>query len=327
MTGSDIMKYYIGIDIGGTNIAAGLTDEKCNLIIKMSIKTNAPRSADSICDDIAVLCRKLCEKSGIPYEEVVGIGAACPGIIKDGVVGYASNLKFDNVPLKKLLEEKTGKRCAVCNDANAAALAEYAAGAGKGYKSLVAVTIGTGVGGGIVFGGRIWEGFNGAGAEIGHIVVVPGGRLCSCGNRGCLETYCSATALINDTKEAMMNNPESMLWDVCGSIESVNGKTAYDAAERGDVAAQNVINSFIKYLSIGVANIVTLIQPEIVCIGGGMSAEGDTLIAPLCDLVSQNGVIKSLANKPKIVAAGLLNDAGIVGAAADIIGEMQNEEE
>ncbi len=319
------MRYYIGVDIGGTNIAIGVVDEGFNIKCKGSIKTNAPRSAESICDDIAALGKSLCEKNGISYDQIEGIGVASPGIIKDGVVVFASNLRFDNVPLKDMLEERTGKKCAVCNDANAAALAEYAAGAGKDYHSLVAVTIGTGVGGGIVLNGRIWEGFNGAGAEIGHIVTVPGGRLCTCGNRGCLETYCSATALINDTKEAMVNNPDSLLWQVCGHTDNVTGKSAYEAAELGDEAAKNVIKKFIKYLSIGVANIITLLQPEVVCIGGGMSAEGETLIAPLDKLVKENGVIKSLSKRPKIRAAGLFNDAGIVGAAADIMFDETDE--
>ncbi|MBO5913390.1 MAG: ROK family protein [Clostridia bacterium] len=313
------MKYYIGVDIGGTNIAVGVVDEEFNIICKASIKTNAPRSAESICDDIASLGKQLCTDNGIDYADIQGYGVASPGIIKDGIVVLASNLKFEDVPLKEMLEERTGKSCSVCNDANAAALAEYVAGAGKGYHSLVAVTIGTGVGGGIVLNGRIWEGFNGAGAEIGHIVTVPGGRLCTCGNRGCLETYCSATALINDTKEAMINNPQSKLWEVCGNVDNVTGKSAYDAAEMGDEVAANVIKKFIKYLSIGVANIITLLQPEVVCIGGGMSAEGETLIAPLDKLVKESGVIRSLSKRPKIRTAGLFNDAGIVGAAADVM--------
>ena len=313
------MKYYIGVDIGGTNIAAGVVDETYTILASDSIPTKAPRSAEEMCDDIVILCKNICLKAGVSYNEICGIGAACPGLIKDGIVTFASNLGFENVPLKDILESKSGKRCEVCNDANAAALAEYAAGAGKKYHSLVAVTIGTGVGGGIVLNGKIWEGFNGAGAEIGHLVTVPGGRLCSCGNRGCLEAYCSATALINDTKEAMINNPNSKLWEVSGGIDHVTGKHAFDAADRGDVIAQNVIKRFIKYLSIGVANIITLLQPEVVCIGGGMSKEGDTLIVPLDKLVADNGVIKSLASKPKIKAARLFNDAGIVGAAADIM--------
>ncbi len=322
------MRYYIGVDIGGTNIVTGLLDEDFNILQKLSVKTNAPRAAESICDDIATMSHKLCEMQGINFDEVLGIGAACPGVIKDGVVSFASNLKFENVPLKEILERKIHKKCAVCNDANAAALAEYASGSGKGYDSLAAITIGTGVGGGIVLNGRIWDGFNGAGAEMGHIIAVPGGRLCTCGNRGCLEAYCSATALINDTKEVMLNNPDSKLWEISGGIDNVDGQTAYLAAKQGDKYAQSLIDRFIKYLSIGVANVVTLLQPEIVCIGGGMSAEGENLIAPLDEMVSHNAIIKTLAkaHRPKIVAARLLNDAGIVGAAAHIAGELKNEE-
>lgn len=321
------MKYYIGVDIGGTNIAAAIVDKEYKILSKTSIKTNAPRSAESICEDIAKTCNLLCEESGIPYADICGIGAACPGLIKDGVVTLASNLGFCDVPLKEILQQKTNKPCSVCNDANVAALAEYSAGSGKGYHSLAMITIGTGIGGGIVLDGKIWEGFNGAGAEMGHITAVPSGRLCSCGNRGCLETYCSATALINDTKEAMLNHPESKLWEICPTIDSVNGKTVFDAEKLGDTTAQNVIDRFIKYLSIGVTNIITLIQPEVVCIGGGMSAQGDRIIVPLNYSISQNGVIKTLKKRPIITAAHFLNDAGIIGAVADIMKEIAKNEE
>ncbi len=318
------MKYTIGIDIGGTNIAAGIVDEKYNVIVTDSVKTNAPRSAESICDDIDAMCRKLSDSSGIPFDEINGIGIACPGIIKNGIVEVASNLKFDQVPLKDMIEERTGLKCDVCNDANAVALAEYIIQFDKKYHSLVAITIGTGIGGGIIVDGKILDGFNGAGAEIGHMILNPGGRLCACGNKGCFEAYCSATALINDTKEAMFNNPDSKLWEVCQSIDHVDGKTAYDAAKLGDEVANKVVNKFIKYLSVGVANVITLLQPEVVCIGGGMSAEEDNLITPLDKLVKENGIIKNLKRRTRIRSAQLYNDAGIVGAAAHINGSIND---
>ena len=318
------MKYYIGVDIGGTNIAAGIVDEKYAIVHSGSIKTIAPRSAESICDDIAKLCGKIASDCGISFSDIQGIGVASPGIIKNGVVVFAKNLDFDNVPLKSMLEERTGKHIAVCNDANAAALAECMVGSGKGCGSLVAVTIGTGIGGGIVINGRIFEGFNGAGAEIGHIVIVPDGRLCVCGNRGCFETYCSASALIRDTKEAMMANKNSALWKICGSIDRVDGKSVYDAAKLGDATAEKLLDRFVRYLSIGVSNIVTLLQPDVVCIGGGMSEQEDALINPLVNLVNETGIIKELSQKTRITAAALYNEAGIIGAAADIIGEMNN---
>ena len=319
------MRYYIGVDIGGTNIAIGVVDENYNIINKTSVKTDAPRSADSIIDEILDACYYLCNNSGVPFSVIEGIGIACPGLIKDGVVISAPNLKFENINLKEKFSKNVKKICGICNDANAAALGEYVKGIGKQYHSLVALTIGTGVGGGMVLDGKIWDGFNGAGAEIGHIVIVPEGRLCGCGSRGCLECYCSATALINDTKEAMLNNKESKLWQICDLLEKVNGKTVFDAAALGDEVSEKLIDRFIKYLGIGLVNIITLIQPEVICIGGGMSTEGDRLIKPLNAAILNNGVIRSLKNKPKIIAASLFNDAGIVGAVANVIGEMKNE--
>ena len=315
------MGYYVGVDIGGTNIAIGIVDEEYNIVGKTSIKTNTPRSAEEIADDILSTTESLCKSCDIPFGAIGGIGLACPGLIKNGVVLSAPNLKFENVNLGKLVHEKSNKICTVCNDANAAALGEYVKGVGTAYHSLVAVTIGTGVGGGMVLDGKIWDGFNGAGAEVGHIVIIPEGRLCSCGNRGCLEAYCSATALIKDTKEAMINNRDSKLWEVCDSPENVDGKTVYAAAALGDGVSKKLIENFINYLSIGITNIATLIQPEIICIGGGMSAEGDRLIKPLNDIIEKNKLMSSLKSKPKIIAATLFNDAGIIGAAANLKGK------
>lgn len=316
------MSYYVGVDIGGTNIAVGIVDEDYNIIGKTSIKTNAPRSAEEISDDILNTTEGLCKNCDIPFGTIAGIGLACPGLIKDGVIISASNLKFENVDLGKIIHEKCNKACMVCNDANAAALGEYVKGVGNDYHSLVAITIGTGVGGGMVLDGKIWDGFNGAGAEVGHIVIIPEGRLCSCGNKGCLEAYCSATALIKDTKEAMLNNRSSKLWEVSDSPEKVNGKTVYEADALGDGVAKKLIENFINYLSIGITNIATLIQPEIICIGGGMSAEGDRIIKPLNDIIEKNKLMSSLKNKPKIIAATLFNDAGIIGAVANLKGKI-----
>ncbi|MBQ8783865.1 MAG: ROK family protein [Clostridia bacterium] len=310
------MKYTLGVDIGGTNVAVGIIDENYDVIIKDSFKTNAPRSAQEICDDIISTYQSLSERAGIPVEEITEIGIACPGIIKDGVVVSASNLKFTNVPLKAIVEEKTGLKCEVCNDANAVALAEYIVLKDENIHSLVAVTIGTGIGGGIVIDGKIIDGFNGAGAELGHITVEKDGRSCACGNKGCLEAYCSASALVKDTKKAMIDHPDSKLWEICNDINAVDGKTVFKAAELGDSISQEVLKSFLNYLSIGVINLITLLQPEILCIGGGMSKEKEALIEPLKKLVNENSLTKNLTDKTTIKTAVLFNDAGLVGAAA-----------
>lgn len=312
------MKYTIGVDIGGTNIVVGLVDENYKIIIKESFKTNAPRSAEEICDDIISTYKRIAEKANINLCELKQIGIACPGIIKNGVVVSATNLKFDNVPIKNIIEEKTNLHCEVCNDANAVALAEYIVSGDKDIHSLVAVTIGTGIGGGIVIDGKIIDGFNGAGAELGHITVEKDGRKCACGSKGCLETYCSASALVKETKKAMIDHPDSKLWEICNNINSVDGKTVFKASELGDKVSAEVLETFLNYLSIGVINMITLLQPEILVIGGGMSKEKDALIEPLKKLVTENSLTKNLAEKTTIKTAVLFNDAGIVGAAAYI---------
>lgn len=310
------MRFLIGVDIGGTNTAVGIVDEKYNVVAKTSFKTNAPRSAQELCKDISTAYIDLAKENGIKESEIASIGVACPGIIKKGVVISATNLKFTNVDLKAIMEKETGLHCEVCNDANAVALAEYIVLGDDNIHSLVAVTIGTGIGGGIVLDGKIVDGFNGAGAELGHITVETDGRPCPCGNKGCLEAYCSASALVRDTKKTMIDHPDSKLWEVCGDINHVDGKTVYKAAELGDEVSAKLLKSFLKYLSIGVTNIITLLQPEIVCIGGGMSKEKDALIEPLKKLVNENSLTKNLTEKTTIKTAVLFNDAGIVGAAA-----------
>lgn len=308
------MKYAIGIDLGGTNIAAGLVDENYNILAKMNLPTRAPRPADEIVADMASLARALADQCGVS-PSAVGIGA--PGIISDGVVRAASNLKFQNVPLADMMARASALPCRLGNDANAAALGENVAGAARGASSFVMITLGTGVGGGIIDHGRIWEGFNGAGAEIGHFTLYPHGRRCGCGKEGCYEAYCSATALIADTIEAMQSHPESAMWDIaCGKVENVNGKTAFDGMRAGDETARAVVDQYIFHLGLGISSILMLLQPEVLAIGGGISREGETLLAPLREIVYPNAYFDSVTPRTRLVAASLRGDAGIVGAAA-----------
>ena len=276
-------KYCIGVDLGGTNIAAGIVDLDAKKIVKKkSVKTNAPRSCEAICKDIDNLCRELCRMQGIEMRDIKWIGAVAPGIVKNGTVVFAANLGWKNVAFRKILATATRRPTFVANDANAAAYAEALWGSGEGADSLVAITIGTGVGGGIVIDKTIWEGTNGFAGELGHIPISIGGRICSCGFSGCLETYCSATALIKETKRIMGLYPESLMWKLCdGDIERVNGKTAFLALSKRDHAAKIVIDSFVDYLAIGVSTVINMFQPDVVCIGGGISREGENLLAPL----------------------------------------------
>ncbi|MGI6494845.1 MAG: ROK family protein [Kiritimatiellia bacterium] len=310
------MKLHLGIDIGGTNVVAGIVAEDGRILRKESFATRAPRDAASLCDDMADACRRLASAEGAPLAAFRKIGVGCPGLLSGGTVNLATNLGFRNVPLASLLTERTGLPTFVLNDANAAAYGELVAGCGRGASSLVAVTIGTGIGGGIMIRRRIYEGFNGQGAEVGHMVVEPDGRPCSCGYRGCFEAYCSATALVRDTREAMALHLDSAMWELCGGdLRKVDGRTAFEGMRRGDDAARAVVDSFIQHLSRGISNLVILLQPEVLCIGGSISAEGETLLAPLRELVARRTLFTEGDKATRIVAAELAGDAGLIGAA------------
>ena len=310
------MEYCIGVDLGGTNIAAGIVDLNTKKIVrKDSIKTNAPRPCEEISRDIVGLCKRLCSQMDLTIKDMRWIGIATPGIVKNGMVVTASNLGWSNAYLVESVKRQSGIDAFAANDANAATYAEAMWGVGKGTDSLVAITLGTGVGGGIVINGKIWEGINGFAAEIGHIIVDMEGRTCSCGKRGCLESYCSATSLVKDTKRIMKLYPDSKMWDmVDGDVSRINGVIPFRARERGDAAAKQVVDDFIKYLAMGVSNIINIFQPDIVCIGGGLSAERDNLIVPLRERVERLSF--GLKNKKtRVEAAKFMNDAGIIGGA------------
>lgn len=311
------MRYYLGIDLGGTNIALGVVDEEYRLMKKASTPT--PKGADGVvlADAMAKAARALVADMGLTLEQMEWIGVGAPGHVdpETGAVIYACNLDLHNCPMGGLLEERTGRPVYLGNDANAAAYGEALAGAAKGTSSSVTITLGTGVGTGIVFNPKIHTGHHYCAGEGGHMVIVAGGRPCNCGRRGCLEAYASATGLIRSTREAMEAHPESRLWELAGgSLENVNGRTAWDAKDLGDPAAAKVVEDYIGYLACGVTNIVNLLAPEMVCIGGGISAQGEALLAPLRERVAREQYDQS-EQSTVVVAATLGNDAGIIGAA------------
>ncbi len=312
------MKYYIGIDLGGTNIVAGVVDENFNILAKESTKTKLPRPAEEIAADMIMVSKKAVETAGLTMDQIENVGVGCPGTCnkETGIIEYSNNLRFNNVPLVELMEKGLGKKVFIENDANAAAYGEYLAGAGKGCNSMVAITLGTGVGSGIILDGKILTGFAYAGAELGHGVIVANGRPCTCGRNGCLEAYASATGLIVSTKEAMEENKDSVMWELCGNdLSKVSGRTAFDAMRKGDKAGAQVVDEYIEYLAIGVANIINAFQPEKLCIGGGICKEGDTLIKPLIEKVTPQTYARREDARTKIVVAELGNDAGVIGAA------------
>jgi glucokinase len=312
----------LGVDLGGTNIAVGIVDEDYRLIHKDSVPTEAQREGEAIVDDIAMLCRRVLADKGIALSEVGGVGIAAPGTInsRDGYVEYANNLPFHHFPIVPLLRERLGDvPVFVDNDANAAALGEAVAGAAKGASSSVMITLGTGVGGGIIIDNKVYSGFNGAGGELGHIVIVKDGEQCSCGRRGCWEAYSSATALIRMTQqkldECAASGRKTAMADLVAKKGRVTGRTAFDSMRMGDEAAKEVVDSYLGYLACGLTNMVNIFQPQVLCVGGGISHEGETLLAPVREIVAREQYAQNTESKTVLCAAKLGNDAGIIGAA------------
>ena len=317
------MRYCIGVDLGGTNIAVGLIDLDGKVILhKKSVKTRAPRPCEEISTDIKDVCLELCDMEGIAISNVEWIGIATPGIVRNGVVIDAFNLGWTNEKFGEIVSRLTGRPTFVANDANAAAYAEAKWGCGVGEDSLIAVTLGTGIGGGIILDGKIWEGFNGFAAELGHMVIDVNGRQCTCGLRGCLEAYCSATALVHETKRMMKLYPDSLLWEVTGGdLSKVDGRTAFTALAEGDSAAHHVIHDFVNYLAIGIANIINIFQPSVVCVGGGISGQGEDLMRPLRERLKYTS-FGTKDMRTRVEAAVFRNDAGIIGAG--LLGIMED---
>lgn len=317
--------YYIGIDLGGTNIAAGVVDENHKIIKKMSVPTGAARPADVITADIAKLCVDVAAAASLSIDDIEYIGIATPGSAKcdTGEILYANNLPFVKYNMAEKLSEMLGKNKKVYieNDANAAAKAESVAGAAKGSDISVMITLGTGVGGGIIINGKVYCGFNFAGAELGHIVIEKGGRECSCGRKGCWETYSSATGLIRTTREKLeecrAEGRKTVMEEIIGGdLSRVSGRTAFTALRKGDKVASEVVEEYVSYLVCGLVNIINIFQPNVLSIGGGISGEGDYLLNMLYDKVFAETYSRGDTPQCVLKIAELGNDAGIIGAAA-----------
>lgn len=308
----------IGIDLGGTNIVAAVVNDEYEMVGKAKTPTATPRSADEIFDDIAKVCKEAMAQAGVTIKDIFSVGIGTPGTVnKEGVIEFANNLGFVNVPAKEMLIERLGiENVYVDNDANCAALGEAQAGSGHGAKDFIAVTLGTGVGSGIIINGKIVAGVNNAGGECGHSVIVVDGEPCTCGRKGCWEAYASATALINQTKAAMEKYPDSVMHElVKANGGKVDGRTAFDAMRRGDIAGIKVVDAYVKYVACGLINLVNIFQPETICIGGGICNEGETLLRPLRRYIDSERYSVYSKIQSKIVKAELGNDAGIIGAA------------
>lgn len=311
------MAYYLGIDIGGTNIACGIVNDNCEIIARSKVKTNAPRPYGEILADIIRGAKLACEEAGISPSELDSVGIGCPGTCNQdtGAVEYSNNLGFVNVPLRPDVEKALGVKTFLGNDADAAAYGEYCAGVAKGAENAVVITLGTGVGSGIIIGGKIYSGSNFAGGEIGHTVISVDGRPCTCGRKGCFEAYSSATGLVNITRDYAEKYPDSLMAKLIKQDGRISARTAYAAMKQGDEAGRIVTDEYVKYLAVGIANVINIFQPDVLCIGGGVCNEGDTLLVPLKKAVKEQVYSKNSAKNTEIVICSLGNDAGIIGAA------------
>lgn len=310
--------YRIGVDLGGTNIVAGVVDEFYKIKAKAKRKTACPRPAGEILADIAACVSEAVKNAGITMDEVLSIGIGTPGSVNKrmGIIEYANNLGFDKVPARDILLKYFDKPIYIENDANCAALGEAVAGAGGNVENFVAITLGTGVGSGIIVNGKIVNGCNDAAGEMGHSVIVVDGEPCTCGRKGCWEAYASATALVRQTKVAMEENKASLMWQIVdGDISKVNGRTAFDGMRMGDTAAKQVVDTYIRYLAAGVTNVVNTFQPDVLCIGGGIGCEGEPLLAPVREYVEKERYSIHCGKQTQICSAILGNDAGVIGAA------------
>ena len=313
--------YRIGIDLGGTNIAVGLVDENYKIVVKKTTPTLAKRESEAIVADMARLCREVCTEKNVDIKDIVNIGVAAPGIAnhRNGCVEYSCNLPFRRFPLVKALADELGveeSRVKIANDANAAAWGEAVAGAAKGTSNSIMVTLGTGVGGGIIIDNKIFSGFNAAAGEIGHIIIEQDGALCGCGRRGCWEAYSSATALVRMTKEAVEECERTGRYTSMSKAERISGRTACDAMRAGDEVATEVYNRYVKYLANGITNMVNIFQPEVISLGGGVSNEGQSLIDAILPIVRAEQYGGDVVELTQLRIAELGNDAGIIGAAA-----------
>ena len=313
---SETKKMYIGVDIGGTTVKGIITDGNGGILSEGSVATLKGNNGKDLCGCIIKLVNHLIDASGFDKSSFAGVGIGCPGLIdsKNGTVVFSGNLNIKNYPLANSLSDALGTEVKITNDANAAALGEAKFGAGKKYSDSILITLGTGVGGGIVIDGKLFEGGNSAGTEIGHTVIVEGGESCTCGRKGCFEAYASATALIRQTQRAMNDNKNSRMWEKY-TPETVTGKTAFDYAE-SDAAARAVVDSYIKYLACGIINLANVFRPQVVMLGGGVSEQKEKLTNPLQKILDKEVFAGQTYAPVKIITASLGNRAGAFGAAA-----------
>ena len=310
--------YRVGIDLGGTNIATGVVDENYQIIGRAALKTNPEKGMDTMLESLEKSVYLAVKDARLTMADIEEVGIGSPGQVntEQGIIVSACNLGAKNMAVTPLLEQRLGKKVYIRNDADAGLIGEYIAGAGKNAKVLVLITLGTGIGSGVLIDGKIFDGFNHVGVEFGHMCVDMCGEECACGSRGCWELYASANALVKQTKDMMGRCPGSIMWKLCDNeLELANGSTAFTAMKMGDTAGEGVVREYCQYLAIGILNVIKIFQPDVLCIGGGVSNQGDALLEPIKNMIYEDVTMQKLKSKTNIRIAELKNDAGIIGAA------------
>lgn len=310
---------YIGIDIGATNLKAGLVDETGTILASQKMKVAQIETPEALARSMAQMTVELAESTNTQMDEIASIGVGVPGVveIRSGSLQYSCNLPFRKIPLRRMFHRYLDKPLYLENDGNCAAVGEYYAGAGRNSKRFVIITLGTGIGGGIIHNGKIYHGSNGMAGEVGHMSIQLGGEPCPCGRRGCWERYASASALKRLTQRVLSENPDSILRQVVDENGGhVSGQSAFIAARRDDPVGQYVCDTYIEYLCTGIINLVNIFQPDTLALGGGISNErDDQLLLPVQRIVARHSIPCDPDKMTKIVKAELGSNAGIIGAA------------
>lgn len=307
----------IGIDIGGMSIKGAAIDSNGTVYEKFSMPFIKGEDGELTIRKLAELVKEYIVSHNLE-SKIVGIGIGSPGTldIEKGVVNYANNLGWVDLHIAELMHEVLPYPVRLINDANAASLGEAKYGAGKSYKTVIMLTLGTGVGGGIIIDGKLFEGNEGKGGELGHTVIVMDGEQCTCGRKGCLETYASATALIRETKKAMRQNKRSLMWELCPEIELVSGRLPFEAAQKGDKTANELIDNYVKYLSEGILNYCNIFRPNVVVLSGGIANAGPFLFDKINAYLKEHDYGYKFTPAVEVVPAELGYDSGKIGAAA-----------
>ena len=307
----------IGIDIGGMSIKGAAIDSTGKVYETFSMPCVKGEPGEITIRKLAEIVKDYISSYKLE-NKIVGIGIGSPGTldVKNGIVEYSNNLGWDRLPVADIMHEVLPYPIRLINDANAAAYGEAKYGAGREYENIIMLTLGTGVGGGIIINGKLYEGNQGKAGELGHIVINVDGEPCTCGRNGCFEAYASATALIRETKKAMLADKKSLMWKVCPTIEMVGGRVPFEAAKQGDASAIRVLDNYIKYLGEGILNYCNIFRPNAIVLSGGIANAGDYLFDRLRKYIEDRNYGYKLTPEVKILPAKLGYDSGKIGAAA-----------